>query len=134
MDGIPLDEGDIEVRSYIYFSLGNEDQRRLSQHYPDLKRQETTTEDFWARLPHLFTNDRNVTFDRYEAFTRKQTKTETLEHFHCGLAEFVIKKRNFNCPNCTANSLEIEIIGDLFIAIMRNDEVQKELLAETKTP
>ena len=133
MDGIPWEEADIKVRSYIYLSLGNEGQRRLSQHYPDLKIQETSTKAFWNRLEHLFIKDRNVTFDRYEAFTRKQNKTETLEQFHCGLTELVIKG-NFKCPNCNDNTLETEIIRDLFTANMTNDEVQKDLLAETKTP
>ena len=80
MDGKPWDKADIKVRNYIYLSLGNEGQRRLSQLYSDLRIQETSTRAFWNRLEHLFIKDRNVTFDRYEAFTRKQNKTETLEH------------------------------------------------------
>ena len=120
-------------KSLIYLSLGNEGQRRFSQHYPDLKIQETSTRAFWNRLDHLFIKDRNVTFDRYEAFTRKQNKTETLKQFHCGLTELVIKG-NFKCPNCNDNTLETEIIRGLFTANMTNDEVQKDLLAETKTP
>ena len=128
VDGIPWEEADIKVRSYR-----NEGQRRLSQHFPDLKLQETSTRAFWNRLEHLFIKDRNVTFDRYEAFTRKQNKTETLEQFHCGLTELVIIG-NFKCPNCNDNTLETKIIRDLFTANMTNDEVQKDLLAETKTP
>ena len=133
MDGKPWDEADIKVRNYFYLSLGNEGQRRLSQHYPDLRIQETSTRAFWNRLEHLFIKYRNVTFDRYKAFTRKQNKTETLEQFHCRLTELVIKG-NFKYPNCNNNNLETEIIRDLFTANMTNDEVQKDLLAETKTP
>ena len=76
---------------------------------------------------------RYVTFDRYEAFTRKQNKTGTLKQFHCGVTEFVMKG-NFKCPHCNANTLETEIIRDIFTANMTNDEVQKDLLAETKSP
>ena len=36
--------------------------------------------------------------------------------------------------NCNDGRLETEIIRDLFTANMSNDEVQKDLLAETKTP
>ena len=69
MDGIPWEENDIIVRSYIYLSLGNGGQRRrLNQHYPDLKIQETTTRDFWTRLQHLFIKDSNET-------TKPQRKT-----------------------------------------------------------
>ena len=77
--------------------------------------------------------ERNVNFDRYGAFTRKQGKTESLEQYHCGLTELVVKG-NFKCGNCNDGRLETEIIRDLFIANMSNDEVQKDLLAETKTP
>ena len=133
VDGVPWDEADIKCRSYIYLCLRAEGQRRIAQYYPDLRIQETTTRDFWARLTRLFVKERNVTFDRYEAFTRKQGKTETLEEFHCGLRELVVKS-NFKCTACNDGGLESEIIRDLFTANMTNDEVQKDLLAETKTP
>ena len=133
VDGVPWDEADIKCRSYIYLCLGAEGQRRISQYYSDLRIQETTTRDFWARLTRLFVKERNVTFDRYETFTRKQGKTETLEEFHCGLTELVVKG-NFTCTACNDGGLESEIIRDLFTANMTNDEVQKDLLAETKTP
>ena len=131
VDGVPW--VDIKCRSYIYLCLGAEGQRRISQYYPDLRIQETTTRDFWARLTRLFVKERNVTFDRYEAFTRKQGKTETLKEFHCGLTELVVKG-NFKCTACNDGGLESEIIRDLFTANMTNDEVQKDLLAETLTP
>ena len=133
VDGVPWDEADIKCRSYIYLCLGIEGQRRVSQYYPDLRIQEVTTRYFWDSLKRLFVKERNVTFDRYEAFTRKQGKTESLEQYHCGLTELVVKG-NFKCVNCNDGRLETEIIRDLFIANMSNDEVQKDLLAETKTP
>ena len=133
VDGVPSDEADIKCRSYIYLCLGAEAQRRVSQCYPDLRIQEVTTRYFWDRLKRLFVKERNVTFDRYEAFTRKQGKTESLEQYHCGLTELVVKG-NFKCVNCNDGRLETEIIRDLFIANMSNNEVQKDLLAETKTP
>ena len=73
-----------------------------------------------------------MTIDRYEAFTRKQGKTENLEQYHYLLTELVVKG-NFKCPNCNDGRLETDIIRDLFTANMSNDEVQKDLLAETKT-
>ena len=133
VDGVPWEEADIKCRSYIYLCLGTEGQRSLTQYYPNLKIQEISTRDFWGRLKGLFVKERNVTFDRYEAFTRKQGKTETLEEFHCGLTELVVKG-NFKCTACNDGGLESEIIRDLFTAHMTNDEVQKDLLAETKTP
>ena len=72
-----------------------------------------------------------MTFDRYEAFTRKQGKTDSLEEFHCGLTKLVVEG-NFKCTACNDEGLEAEITRDLFTANMSNDEVQKELLAEKK--
>ena len=132
VDGIPWEEADIKCRSYIYLCLATEGQRRLTQLYRHLKIQEISTRDFWGRLRRLFIKERNVTFDRYEAFTRKQGKTESIEEFHCGLSELVVKG-NFKCTACNDGGLESEIIRDFFTANMSNDEVQKDLLAETKT-
>ena len=88
-----------------------------------------------GRLQTLFVKPRNITIDRYEAFTRKQGKKETLEEFHCGLTELAAKG-NFKCTVCNNGGLEAEIIRVLFTANMSNDEVQKgkDLLAETKLP
>ena len=122
----------MKIRSYIYLCLGTEGQRRMSQFYSNLKINDTTTRDLWGRLRAVFVKPRNITFDRYEAFTRKQGKTETLEKFHCGLTELVVEG-NFKCTACNDGGLEAEIIRDLFTAIMANDEVQKDLLAETKS-
>ena len=92
----------------------------MTQYYPDLKTQEISTRDFWGRLTRLFVKARNVTFDRYEAFTRKQGKTESLEEFHCGLIKLVVEG-NFKCTACNDEGLEAEITRDLFTANMSND-------------
>ena len=76
----------------------------------------------------LFVKESNVTCYRYEAFTRKQGKTELFEQYHCMLTELVVKV-NFKCINCNDGGLETEAIWDLFITNMSNDEVQKDLLA-----
>ena len=133
VNGTLWEEADMKIRSYIYLSLGNEGQIHLGQHYPDLKIQETITRVFLNRLQLLFINDRNVTFDRYEAFTRKQTKTETYEQFYCGLTELV-NKVNFKCPQCNHHTLETEYIRDLFTANMTNDEVEKTYWQKRKPP
>ena len=94
--------------------------------------QNATTRDLWGRQQTLFVKPRNVTLDRYEAFARKQGKTETLEEFLCGLTELVVKG-NFKCTACNDGGLEAEIIRDLFTANMSKDEVRKDLLVETKS-
>ena len=131
VDGLPWKEGDIKKCSYICLNLGNEGQRRLSQHYPGSKFQDNTARNFWTRLQNPLIKECNITFDRYEALTRKQNKTETLEQVHCGLAEKV-ERGNFKCPDCQHGGLEAEIIRDLFTATITNDKVQQYILAETK--
>ena len=42
-------------------------------------------------------------------------------------------KGNFKCLNCNDGRIETDIIRDVFTANMSNVEVQKDLLAETKT-
>ena len=133
VDGVPWEEADMKIRSYINLCLGTEGQRWINKYYPNLKIHDTTTRDLWGRLQTLFVKPRNITFDRYEAFTRKQGKTKTLQEFHCGLTELVVKG-NFKCTACNDGGLEAEISRDLFTANMSNDEVQRDLLAETKSP
>ena len=108
VDSAAWEEAEIKIRSYIYLCLRAEGQRSVTQNYPDLKMQEITTRDFWERLRRLFIKEKNVTFNRYEAFTTKQWKTETLEQYHCCQMEFVVKG-NFKCPNCNDGGLETEI-------------------------
>ena len=110
----------MKIRSYIYLCLGTEAQMRVSQYYLNLKIHDTTTRDLWGRLQAVFVKPRNLTFDRYEAFTRKQGKTETLEEFHCRLTELVVKG-NFKCKACNDGGVEAEIIRGLFTANMAYD-------------
>ena len=58
---------------------------------------------------------------------------ETLEEFLCGLTVLVVKS-NFKCTACNVGGLEADIIRDLIAANRSNDEVQKDLLAGTKSP
>ena len=109
----------MKIRSYIYLCLRTEAQMRVSQYYLNLKIRDTTTRDLWGRLQAVFVKPRNITFDRYEAFTRKQGKTQTLEEFHCRLTELVVKG-NFKCKACN-DGVEAEIIRGLFTANMAYD-------------
>ena len=68
VDGIPWEEADIKCRNYIYLCLGMEGQRRLTQYYPNLKIQDTSTKEFWTLLTRLFVKERNVTFDSVRSF------------------------------------------------------------------
>ena len=66
-----------------------------------------------------------MTFDRYFLLTRKQKKDETVEQFHLALKELV--------EHCNVGEIEDELIRHIFIANMRDMEIQKELLKKTIT-
>ena len=69
----------------------------------------------------VFNRPRNITFDRYVFFSRKQKKGETVEQFYS-----ILKELEENC--------EKAIIRDIFIINMLNDDIQRELLHETVDP
>ena len=106
-------------------------QNGVNQYYFNLKIHDTTARDLRGRLQALSVKPRNITFDLYQTFTRKQGKTESLEH--CGLTEHVVKG-NFKCTAFNDGGLKLETIRDLFTANMSNDEVQKDQLAESESP
>ena len=73
-----------------------------------------------------FIRPRNITFDRYVFFSRKQKKGETVEQFYSILKELA--------ENCDFENREEVIIRDIFITNMLNDDVQRELLRDTVDP
>ena len=70
-----------------------------------------------------FIRPRNITFDRYVFFSRKQKKGETVEQFNSILKELA--------ADCDFKNLEEVIIRDIFISNMLNDDIQRELLRDT---
>ena len=84
-----------------------------------------TTTDLWESLDRVFTEKRNITFDRYTFLTRKQLKGEPVEKFHGCLRELSL--------NCDLGSHKESIIREVFTANMQDGEIQKELLKETRT-
>ena len=74
-----------------------------------------------------FIRPRNITFDRYVFFARKQKKGETVEQFYSILKELA--------ESCDFENREEAIIrGDIFITNMLDDDIQRELLRDTVEP
>ena len=73
-----------------------------------------------------FIRPRNITFDRYVFFSRKQKKGETVEQFYSILKELA--------ENCDFENREEVIIRDIFITNMLDDDIQRELLRDTVGP
>ena len=70
-----------------------------------------------------FIRPRNITFDHYSFFSRKQKKGETVEQFYSILKEVA--------ENCDFESWEEVINKDVFVTNMLDDDIQRELLRDT---
>ena len=69
---------------------------------------------------------RNITFDCYVFFSRKQKKGETVEPFYSILKELA--------ENCDFENREEVIISNIFITNMLDNDIQRELLRDTVDP
>ena len=54
---------------------------------PTIQIDQILTEDLWESLDNVFTQQRNITFDRYTFLTRKQLKGDPVEKFYECLRE-----------------------------------------------
>ena len=116
---------DNKAVSLTYLSLGIEGSRIFGSQVQNIHIDRVTTKDLWESLDRVFTKQRNITFDRCTFLTRLQLKREPVEKFYGCLRELSL--------NCDIGSHEESIIRDVFIANMQDDEIQKELLKETRT-
>ena len=73
-----------------------------------------------------FIRPRNIKFDRYVFFSRKQKKGETVEQFYSILKELA--------KNCNFENREEAIIRDIFITNMLDGDIQRELPRDTVEP
>ena len=102
-----------------------EGRRIFGSQEPNIQIDRVATKDLWESLDQVFTKQQNISFDRYIFLTRKQLKGETVEKFYGCLRELSL--------NCNLGTHEESIIRDVFIANMQDDEIQIELLKETRT-
>ena len=112
--------------SLLYLSIGTEGRRLLTQKFPHDNIYDLTTLKLWQMMEIAFIRPRNITFDRYVFFSRKQKKGETVEQFYSILKELA--------ENCGFENREKLIIRDIFITNMLDDAIQQELLRDTVDP
>ena len=70
-----------------------------------------------------FNQPKNITFDRYVFFFKKQKKGEAVEQFYSVLKELT--------ENCDFENRGEVIFRDIFITNMLDDDIQRELLRDT---
>ena len=68
---------DLKCVSLLYLSFGTEGRRLLTQKFPHDNIYDLTTLKLWEMMEIAFIRPRNITFDRYVFFSRKQKKGET---------------------------------------------------------
>ena len=107
-------------------NIGTEGRRLLTQKFPRDNIYDLTTLKHWEMMEIAFIRSRNITFDRYVFFSRKQKKDETVEQFNSILKELA--------ENCDFENREEVIIRDIFITNMLDDDIHRELLSDTFDP
>ena len=112
--------------SLLYLSIGTEGRRLLTQKLPHDNIYDLTTLKLWEMMEIAFIRPRNITFDWYVFFSRKQKNGETVEQFYSVLKELA--------DNCDFENREEVIIRDFFITNMLDDDIQRELLRDTVDP
>ena len=112
--------------SLLYLSIGTEGRRLLTQKFPHDNIYDLSTLKLWEMMEIAFIRPRNITFDRYVFFSRKQKKGEIVEQFYSILKELA--------ENCDFENREEVIIRDIFITNMLDDDIQRELLRDTVDP
>ena len=112
--------------SLLYLSIGTEGRRLLTQKFPHDNIYYLTDLKLWEMMQIAFIRPRNITFDQYVFFSRKQKKGETVEQFYGILKELA--------ENCNFENREEVIIRDIFITNMLDDDIQRELLRDTVDP
>ena len=68
--------------SLLCLSIGTEGRRLLTQIFPHDNIYDLTTLKLWEMMEIAFIPPRNITFDRFVFFSRKQNKGETVEQFY----------------------------------------------------
>ena len=117
----PWNMCDQKCVSLLYLSIGTERRRLLTQKFPHDNIYDLTTLKLWEMMEKDFIRPRNITFDRYVFFSRKQKKGETVEQFYSILKELT--------ENCDFENREQVIIRDIFITNLLDDDIQRELRA-----
>ena len=120
------DEADAKLRSYFFLCLSAEGQHQIQQNRPNMQLHTVSTQQFMTVLEDIFVTTRIIAFERYNFICRKQKKTESLEQFHADLVELASRS---DCGD-----RESEWVRDMFTALMNNEKMAEELLAQTRTP
>ena len=117
---------DQKAISLLYLSIRTEGRRIFKSKHPHFQIEEQPFKELWQAMVDSFTKVRNITYDRFVFYSRKQQKGESVESFYGRLLE--------QGENRSLGGEETTLILDAFIQNMIDHETQKELLKETVEP
>ena len=126
VDSLPWDEANTKIKSFMYFSLGQEATNIFQQRNPRTVMSKCTTDAFVEYLKETFKEVRNKTFDRYQFFNCKQEHNEPLGKFH--------SKKKQKAALYNWKELEYILLKSIFRKGMRNPQIQVDLLSEDRDP
>ncbi len=123
---MPREEADGQVKSLLYMMLGSEARRHFQFRLPHVRIVDTSLAELWMNLDNVFHRERNISVDRVALISRRQREGESLEQFHAVLTGLAAK--------CQLAQLEDELVRDIFIANIREPELQRRFYKKLRAP
>ena len=112
--------------SRLFLAFGTEGKKRFVQKNPHVEISKLEFKEMVRLAKETFEKYRSITYERYKLFNRSQEIGESLEAFHAALTAQAAKS--------ALDSLEDELVRDLFISKMRSPSLQDTLTFETLPP
>ncbi len=98
-------------------NMGTEARRQFQARLPHVRIVDTNLRDLWWQLDAVFHRERNISVDGVALISRRQRPEKTLEQLHAVLTGLAAR--------CQLAQLEDELVRDIFIANMREPELQR---------
>ena len=112
--------------SRLFLAFGTEGKKRFVQKNPHKEISKLQFKEMVRLAKVTFENCQSITYERYKLFNRSQEMGETLESFHAALTAQAAKS--------ALDTLEDELVRDLFISKMQSPALQDTLTFETLPP
>ena len=112
--------------SRLFLAFGTEGKKRFVQKNPHVEISKLQFKEMVRLAKETFEKCQSITYERYKLFNRAQEVGESLESFHAALTAQAAKS--------ALDTLEDELVRDLFISKMRSPVLQDTLTFETLPP
>ena len=114
------------IASRLFLAFGTEGKKQFVQKNPHVEVSKLEFKEMARLAKETFEKCQSITYERYKLFNRSQEMGESSESFHAALAAQAAKP--------ALDTLEDELVRDLFISKMRSPALQDKLTFETLPP